>query len=112
MKNIKINDVIEVIVTGIQKYGVFVLIDEKYDGLIHISEVSNDFVSDLPSMFNVGDTINATVLSVDEENKQVKLTIKEKKQKKFLEEKGAGFAPLKENLDRWIEEKLEDLKKN
>ena len=52
------------------------------------------------------------VLSVDEENKQVKLTIKEKKQKKFLEEKGAGFAPLKENLDRWIEEKLEDLKKN
>ncbi|MBR2138645.1 MAG: S1 RNA-binding domain-containing protein [Bacilli bacterium] len=108
----KEKDKVEGQITGVTEYGIFVKLEDNYFGLIHISEVSNDFVSDLPSMFNVGDTINATVLSVDEENKQVKLTIKEKKQKKFLEEKGAGFAPLKENLDRWIEEKLEDLKKN
>lgn len=108
----KEKDKVEGQITGVTEYGIFVKLENNYFGLIHISEVSNDFVSDLPSMFNVGDTINATVLSVDEENKQVKLTIKEKKQKKFLEEKGAGFAPLKENLDRWIEEKLEDLKKN
>lgn len=108
----KEKDKVEGQITGVTEYGIFVKLEDNYFGLIHISEVSNDFVSDLPSMFNIGDTINATVLSVDEENKQVKLTIKEKKQKKFLEEKGAGFAPLKENLDRWIEEKLEDLKKN
>ena len=108
----KEKDKVEGQITGVTEYGIFVKLEDNYFGLIHISEVSNDFVSDLPSMFNVSDTINATVLSVDEENKQVKLTIKEKKQKKFLEEKGAGFAPLKENLDRWIEEKLEDLKKN
>ena len=108
----KEKDKVEGQITGVTEYGIFVKLEDNYFGLIHISDVSNDFVSDLPSMFNVGDTINATVLSVDEENKQVKLTIKEKKQKKFLEEKGAGFAPLKENLDRWIEEKLEDLKKN
>lgn len=108
----KEKDKVEGQITGVTEYGIFVKLENNYFGLIHISEVSNDFVSDLPSMFNVGDTINAIVLSVDEENKQVKLTIKEKKQKKFLEEKGAGFAPLKENLDRWIEEKLEDLKKN
>ena len=108
----KEKDKVEGQITGVTEYGIFLKLEDNYFGLIHISEVSNDFVSDLPSMFNVGDTINAIVLSVDEENKQVKLTIKEKKQKKFLEEKGAGFAPLKENLDRWIEEKLEDLKKN
>ena len=39
--SIKVNDVIEVTVTGIQKYGVFVLINDKYDGLIHISEISS-----------------------------------------------------------------------
>ena len=38
MNEIKVGDIIEVVVTGIQKYGAFVLIDDKYDGLIHISE--------------------------------------------------------------------------
>lgn len=107
----KEKDKVEGEITGITDYGVFVKLDNNYFGLIHISEVSNDFVSDLQSMFNVGDKINATVISVDEENKQVKLTIKEKKKRKFLEEKGQGFAPLQENLGRWIEEKLEELKK-
>ena len=41
MDNIKVNDIIKVVVTGIQKYGAFVLIDDKYDGLIHISEISS-----------------------------------------------------------------------
>lgn len=44
MDDIKINDVIEVTVTGIQKYGAFVLINNKYDGLIHISEISSGYV--------------------------------------------------------------------
>ena len=42
MNEIKVGDIIEVVVTGIQKYGAFVLIDDKYDGLIHISEISKD----------------------------------------------------------------------
>ena len=39
MDDIKINDIIEVVVTGIQKYGVFVLVNNEFDGLIHISEM-------------------------------------------------------------------------
>ena len=37
MDDIKVNDIVEVTVTGIQKYGAFVLINNKYDGLIYIS---------------------------------------------------------------------------
>ena len=37
MDKFKENDVVPVKVTGIQKYGAFVEIDDKYDGLIHIS---------------------------------------------------------------------------
>ena len=40
MKEIKKNDIIKAEVTGVQKYGAFVNIDNQYDGLIHISEIS------------------------------------------------------------------------
>ena len=47
MDDIKVNDIIEVVVTGIQKYGAFVLINNKYDGLIHISEISSGYVKNI-----------------------------------------------------------------
>ena len=31
-------------VTGIESYGIFVSLDDNYTGLIHISEISSDFV--------------------------------------------------------------------
>ena len=34
-------------VTGIEKYGIFVNLDEFYSGLIHISEISDGFVKDI-----------------------------------------------------------------
>ena len=47
MDDIKVNDIVEVTVTGIQKYGAFVLINNKYDGLIHISEISSGYVKNI-----------------------------------------------------------------
>ena len=40
----KIGDIVQGCVTGIEKYGVFVNLDEYYTGLIHISEVSDLYV--------------------------------------------------------------------
>ena len=57
MDDIKINDIIEVTVTGIQKYGAFVLINNKYDGLIHISEISSGYVKNINDYVNINDTI-------------------------------------------------------
>ena len=39
-----IGDVVKGKVVGISSYGIFVLIDDKYNGLIHISEISENFV--------------------------------------------------------------------
>ena len=47
MEKVKKNDVIKVKVTGVQKYGAFVLINNKYDGLIHISEISSGYVKNI-----------------------------------------------------------------
>ena len=103
-------------VTGIEKYGIFVNIDPWYDGLIHISEVSEDFVKDVHDYVKIGETIYCQVLEVNEENLQLKLSIKNINYKatsenSTIKETRKGFLPLKENLDLWIEEKLKIYKK-
>ena len=116
MSKYKKGDIVKCCVTGLTDYGVFVKVDEEYSGLIHISEISNKYVSNIERLFIEGDNFEAKVLEVDEEKKQIKLTIKGKKTNRKLidglEEKGEGFAPLKENLDKWVKEKLEELEKN
>ena len=63
-------------VTGIEKYGIFVSLDEYYSGLIHISEISDDFVKDINSVVNIGETIKVRVLDSDDDTFHVKLSIK------------------------------------
>lgn len=63
-------------VTGIEKYGIFVNLDEYYSGLIHISEISPSFVRNVNDYVNIGETIKMKVVSVNEKNHQVKLSIK------------------------------------
>jgi len=115
MDNIKINDIIEVVVTGIQKYGVFVLIDDKYDGLIHISEISSGFVKNINDYIKIKDKIYAQVVDIDKETNKFKLSIKNidyRNDGKILndgEGYSHGFEPLKNNLDLWINEKIKEI---
>lgn len=99
-------------VTGIEKYGVFVGLDEFYSGLIHISEISNGFVKNISDYVNVGETIKVKVLETDDDNYHVKLSIKDidyrinLKKKMNITEVGEGFTPLKNELNHWIAEKI------
>lgn len=98
-------------VTGIEKYGIFVSLDEFYSGLIHISEISDGFVKDINDYVEVGETIRAKVVETDEKSYHVKLSIKNfnyrivRKPKFKLKEVSRGFAPLDEKLSTWISEK-------
>ena len=57
MKEFKVGDIIKVQVIGWQHYGIFIkaLDDESYTGLIHISEISDDFVKDINDYAKIGD---------------------------------------------------------
>lgn len=116
MKNYSIDDEIEGKVSGITKYGIFLKIDDEYDGMIHISEISDKFVVDLEKMFVLGESVVAKILDVDYEKKQLKLTIKEYNLKnnrnKQLREEGRGFEPLSENLEKWVKEKIKEIENN
>ena len=115
MDNIKVNDIIEVTVTGIQKYGAFVLINDKYDGLIHISEISSGYVKNINDYIKIKDKIYAQVVDIDEENNKFKLSIKNvdyRNDGKIINNEdnfSNGFEPLKEHLDLWINEKIKEI---
>ena len=102
-------------VTGIEKYGIFVSLDEFYSGLIHISEISDGFVKDINDYVNVGETIKAKVVETDENAYHVKLSIKNmnyrinRKPASKLKEISRGFQPLEENLSKWISKKLKEI---
>ena len=114
MESYKNNQVIKCLVSGIEKYGIFVNIDKSYSGLIHISEVSSEFVRDLNDYVQKGDMIYAKIIEIDENNKQMKLSIKDIDYKNSGEKKKSlespnGFMPLKNALGVWTKEKLQEI---
>ena len=56
-------------VTGIQPYGAFVETPDNTEGLIHISEIMNDYVHNLNRFLSEGQIVRAKILSIDEEGK-------------------------------------------
>ena len=115
MTNYEKGTVVTGYVTGIEEYGVFVGLDDYYSGLIHISEVSNNFVRNINDYVNIGETINVKVVDRDDAHHQVKLSIKDidyrinQKKTHKIEETPNGFTKLGENLDFWIAEKINEI---
>ncbi len=102
----KINDQIICTVTGIQTYGVFVSCLE-YSGLIHISEVSDQFIPSIEDILCLGDEVEVIVLEIDEEQKRLKLSLKKANPihpriAKMVKIK-IGFQTLFKALPHWIE---------
>ena len=63
-------------VTGITKFGAFVLLPGGKSGLVHISEIANAYVNDVNDYLKVGDAVKVKVLSVNEAGK-INLSIKQ-----------------------------------
>lgn len=117
-KKYEVGDVVTGRVTGIQPYGAFVALDEKTQGLIHISEITYGFVKNIEDFVKVGDEVQVKILEVDEKSEKISLSTRAlqeappQKQKEVrrslqerLDEKDAnGFKSLKEKLQQWIEE--------
>lgn len=109
--------IVEGIVSGIESYGIFVSFDEFYSGLIHISEVSHNFVKDLHDFVEIGENIYVKILDVDETQNKLKLSIKNinykktkiKKKRKIIETT-SGFNTLAYKLPIWIKQNLEKSK--
>ena len=110
--------IVKVVVSGIEPYGIFVNFDEYYSGLIHISEISSGFVRNPNKFVQIGETIYVEILDVNEQDCQLKLSIKNIQykvgkncRKMKIKETKSGFKTLQYKLPFWIEENLKNHKK-
>lgn len=63
-------------VRNVIDFGAFVDIGVKYDGLVHISEMSNKFIKNPSEVVSVGDIVKVKVIKIDKERKKVGLSMK------------------------------------
>lgn len=76
---LKIDDIVEVEVSKITDFGAFVKIKDRGLGLIHISQISNDFVKDVNQHLKVGDRLKARVIKLGL-GKKIDLSLKTRAQ--------------------------------
>ncbi len=76
MADLKQGLVLEGVITNVTHFGAFIDIGVHQDALIHISQLSNQFVSDPTEIVSVGDVVKVKVLEVDIARKRISVTRK------------------------------------
>lgn len=72
---IEVGNVFEGRVTGVKPFGAFVALPEGRVGMVHISEVSNEFVQDIATVLHDGDIVKVQVINIAPDGK-IALSIK------------------------------------
>ena len=72
---IGVGNIFEGRVTGVKPFGAFVALPEGRVGMVHISEVSNEYVQDIAAVLHDGDTVKVQVINVAPDGK-IALSIK------------------------------------
>ena len=72
----KVGDLVSGTVAKIASFGAFVNLDGDIDGLIHISQLSEEHVERVKDVIKVGDAIKARVIKVDKVERRIGLSIK------------------------------------
>ena len=87
-KNYKVGDVVDATIVSIMPFGAFAEIFPDFDGLIHISQISDKPVSNPASVLKVGDKVTVKITAADVERRRLSLSIRA-----LLEDNGAEEAP-------------------
>ena len=72
---LEVGEIVEGKVTGLTKFGAFVNLPEEKVGMIHISEVSTNYVKDIADFLEKGQTVKVKILNIDE-NGKISLSLK------------------------------------
>lgn len=83
----RIGHLLEATITKITKYGAFARLDDDYqlEGLIHISEISEDHVEHPSEVLNQSDQVAVRIIRIDPEQRQIGLSMKQVNSRKFVE---------------------------
>lgn len=78
--SIEVGEILEGKVTGVTKFGAFVSLPSGDDGLVHISEISNDYVEKVEDYVSRGEEVKVKVISV--KDGKISLSMKQLEEKK------------------------------
>jgi uncharacterized protein len=108
IEDVKAGMTVPGIVTNITNFGAFVDIGVKQDGLLHISQMSNTYVSDPNEVVKLQQRLMVTVIEVDVSRKRISLSLKDLQKKEAPKKKVAPSRPEPMNA---FQSKLMELKK-
>jgi predicted RNA-binding protein with RPS1 domain len=89
MRDLSPGQTIEGSVSGLAAFGAFVDIGVGRDGLVHISQLSDQHVEKVEDVVSVGDSVSVRVLEVDPQSKRISLTMRSEQPADYEEEQGA-----------------------
>ena len=76
ISDLQANMLLEGVVTNVTNFGAFVDVGVHQDGLVHISSLTDKFVSDPSEVVKAGDIVKVKVLDVDANRKRISLTMR------------------------------------
>lgn len=77
IKTIKTGDVFDGVVRNVVAFGAFVDIGLKNDGLVHISQLVDRYISDPKEVVEVGQKVRVKLMSIDEKSGKIQLSMKD-----------------------------------
>jgi small subunit ribosomal protein S1 len=72
----RVGDLVQGKVTKLASFGAFVGLQHEIDGLVHISQISEDRVDKIKNVLKVGQEVNARVVKIDRSERRIGLSIK------------------------------------
>jgi small subunit ribosomal protein S1 len=79
----KLNDIVDGTVVKIMDFGAFVQLASGVEGLVHISEISEDRITNISDVLKAGDVVKVKIGDINEKDRRISLSIKEAADKGF-----------------------------
>lgn len=77
MNNYKVGDITTATIVSITPFGAFARIIDGVDGLIHVSQISNERVEDVKSVLSVGQEVKVKITEVNEDKHRISISMKQ-----------------------------------
>ncbi len=100
VKKFKVGDLVKGTVAKIASFGAFIQLQDDIDGLVHISQLSEEHVAKVKDILKVGDQVEARVIKVDRVERRIGLSIKAAEySEEQLKKETAAFEALRPGSD-------------
>ena len=104
---LRVGAIVEGTVKTITNFGAFIDLGEGKTGLVHISEVADGYVKDITEFLSQDQKVKVKILSIDEENKKITLSIKKVNETRRVETPKNTEMSFEDRLSKFLKDSEE-----